>query len=94
MAFSQTLLIRTAAVCIIPLLSILYFRLNPAEPDSTPFLLNGIILACEATFLFKFILFACIGHHLRGEHHEKKRTAWLFLPIALLIAYIVYYFAA
>lgn len=93
MNFQKTFLIRTAAVCIIPLLTVLYFLLNPAERNSTQFLINGIILACEATFLFKFILFACIGHHLRGEHEEKKRTAWLLLPIALLIAYIVYYFA-
>ncbi|MDO4696047.1 MAG: hypothetical protein Q4A49_00705 [Neisseria sp.] len=94
MAFSKTLLIRTAAVCIIPLLSILYFRFHPAEPGSTQFLLNGIILACEATFLFKFVLFSYIGHHLRGERQEQKYTAWLFLPIILLLFYIMHYFNA
>ncbi|MDO5059843.1 MAG: hypothetical protein Q4D82_07850 [Neisseria sp.] len=94
MSFQKTFLIRAAAVCLIPLLTALYFALNPAERGSTQFLVNGIILACECAFLFKFILFACIGHHLRGEQREKKLTAWLFLPIVLLIAYIVYYFAA
>ncbi|MBQ9601098.1 MAG: hypothetical protein IJR46_03715 [Neisseriaceae bacterium] len=84
-------LIRWLIVLIIPAITIIYFHLIPAK-DSTEHLINGIILACEATFLFKFILFAIIGHHLRGEHQEKKRQYFLFIPIILLILYTIYYF--
>lgn len=85
--------IRWLIVLLIPASTLLYFHFFPSQ-DATEHLINGIILACEATFLFKFVLFALIGHHLRGEQQEKKRQYWLFIPIILLIAYTVYYFQA
>ncbi|WP_308026244.1 hypothetical protein [Neisseria mucosa] len=37
------------------------FVVNPPE-DAAQHLINGIILACEATFLFKFVFFDTIKH--------------------------------
>lgn len=88
----KPLLIRWLLVCLLPLFTIAYFIFNPAEQGSTRFLINGIILACECAFLFKYILFALIGHHLRGEHAHKQHTAWQFTPLILFIAYICHYF--
>ena len=53
---SKPILLRWLVVCLIPLATLLWFALNPPE-DKTQHLINGIILACEATFLFKFVLF-------------------------------------
>lgn len=84
-------MIRWLVVILVPLSIIAYIYLVPAA-NSLDHLINGIILACAATFLFKFVLFAAIGHHLRGEHTQKKQTYFLFIPIILLILYTVYYF--
>ena len=87
------LLIRWLAVCLIPLATLALFTANPPEGKSEH-LLNGIILACEATFLFKFVLFDTIKHHLKQEHDLKKKVMLLFIPIALLIVYLFHYFGA
>lgn len=94
MTFRRLWLIRALAVCLIPSATAVYFHFNPAERGSIPFLTNGAILACETVFLFKFILFSVIGHHLRGEKRERAYTACLFVPIALSACYTVYYFTA
>lgn len=86
-------LIRWLIVVSIPVATLLCFAIFPAK-DATDYLINGIILACEATFLFKFVLFAVIGHHLRQEKQQKQQAYWLFLPIVLLVAYIITYFQA
>ncbi|MGF6147333.1 Uncharacterised protein [Kingella potus] len=85
--------LRLAAVTLLPLLCALWFYFRPAA-NRTGFLIDGIIMACLCTFLFKYILFACIGHHLRGEMRLKRQTALLFLPLALFAAYICRYFGA
>lgn len=90
---SKQFLIRWTIVLLIPVVTLFCFAVFPAK-DATDHLINGIILACEATFLFKFVLFAVIGHHLRQEPQQKKQAYWLFLPIILLISYLVYYFQA
>lgn len=85
--------LRWAIVVLLPLLTAVYFHWqNPS--DATDYLINGIILACEAAFLFKFVLFAVIGHHLRGEVAAKRQASYLFLPILLFVIYIVFYFLA
>ncbi|MDO4997798.1 MAG: hypothetical protein Q4E16_04045 [Neisseria sp.] len=91
---NKTLLIRALVVCLLPLFTAIFFALNPAEAGSSTFLIYGIILACECAFLFKWIVFAIIAHHLRGEHTLKLQTAWLFIPLILLAVYIAYYFGA
>lgn len=90
---TQQTLIRWAIVVLIPAVTLFCFAVFPAK-DATDYLINGIILACEATFLFKFVLFAVIGHHLREEPQQKKQACWLFVPIVLLVVYVVYYFMA
>ena len=60
----------------------------------TQHLINGIILACEATFLFKFVLFDVIKHHLKQEPELKRQSIWMFIPIVLLIVYLFHYFGA
>lgn len=86
-------MIRWLIVLFVPLIIIAYMAIVPAS-SAIDHLIYGIILACAATFLFKFVLFALIGHHLRGEHAQKKQTLFLFIPIMLLIMYTVYYFQA
>ena len=51
-------------------------------------------LACECAFLFKYVLFALITHHLKGEFAYRRQTALLFLPLILLVVYTFYYFGA
>ena len=87
------ILLRWLAVCLIPLATLLAFALFPPE-DHTQYLINGIILACEATFLSKFVLFETVKHHLKQEHALKRQTALLFLPLLALIAYLFHYFGA
>ena len=58
---------RWLLVCLLPLFTAVYFHFFPATPGSSGFLINGIILACECAFLFKYVLFALITHHLKGE---------------------------
>ncbi|PSJ81450.1 hypothetical protein [Neisseria iguanae] len=88
---SKGLLIRWLIVCLIPLITMLAFALIPPH-DHMQYLINGIILACEATFLFKFVLFGVIKHHLKQESELKRKTMLLFVPIFLLIIYLVHYF--
>ncbi|WP_373740538.1 hypothetical protein [Neisseria sp.] len=83
--------LRWLVICLIPLVSIAAFTLMPPE-DKAQYMINGIILACEATFLFKFVLFETIKHHLKDEPEWKRQTLLLFIPIFLLIGYTVYYF--
>ncbi|MDO4640519.1 MAG: hypothetical protein Q4A84_02280 [Neisseria sp.] len=78
-------------VCLIPLLTIAYFSVNPAQTPSKH-LLNGIILACECTFLFKYVLFKVLAAHLKKQTALKKRLQWLFIPLVLSIAYTCHYF--
>lgn len=86
-------IIRWLVVIVVPAIIIAYIRIAPSA-NAADHLIHGIILACAATFLFKFVLFAAIGHHLRGEHTQKKQTLFLFVPIILLILYTIYYFQA
>lgn len=58
---SKPFIIRWPAVCLTPLATLAIFVVNPPE-DAAQHLINGIILACEATFLFKFVLFDTIKH--------------------------------
>lgn len=46
---SRNLLVRWLVVCLIPLATLAVFVANPPE-DKPQHLINGIILACEATF--------------------------------------------
>lgn len=85
--------VRWLIVCLIPLATRLSFAVFPPE-DHTQYLINGIILACEATFLFKFVLFDVIKHHLRQESELKKQMLLLFVPIVILIVYLFHYFGA
>ena len=85
---------RWLLVCLLPLLTAVYFHFFPAVPGSSGFLINGIILACECAFLFKYVLFALVTHHLKGEFAYRRQTALLFLPLILLVLYIFYYFGA
>ena len=57
----KILVIRWLIVCLIPLITLAIFVVNPPG-DEAQHLINGIILACEATFLFKFVLFDTIKH--------------------------------
>lgn len=88
---SKNLLVKWLVVCLIPLITLLAFAIFP-PPDHTQYLINGIILACEATFLFKFVLFDTIKHHLRQDSVAKRKTMLLFVPILLLIVYLFHYF--
>ncbi|WP_304668066.1 hypothetical protein [Neisseria polysaccharea] len=90
---SRNLLVRWLTVCLIPLATFAVFAANPPK-DTAQHLINGIILACEATFLFKFILFETIKHHLKQEFDLKRQTMFLFIPIILLIVYLFHYFGA
>lgn len=89
----KILIIRWLIVCLIPSITLVIFVVNPPE-DEAQHLINGIILACEATFLFKFILFETIKHHLKQEFDLKRQTMLLFIPIVLLIVYLFHYFGA
>ena len=89
----KILIIRWLIVCLIPLITLAIFVVNAPE-DAAQYLINGIILACEATFLFKFILFETIKHHLKQEFDLKRQTMLLFIPIVLLIVYLFHYFGA
>ena len=89
----KILIIRWLIVCLIPLITLAIFVVNAPE-DAAQHLINGIILACEATFLFKFILFDTIKHHLKQEFDLKRQTMFLFIPIILLIVYLFHYFGA
>ena len=93
MACSPNFLIRWLLVCLIPSATVLYFYISPPS-DQSQHLLNGIILVCEATFLCKFVLFETIKHHLRQEPELRKKMSLLFIPIALLVIYLFYYFGA
>lgn len=90
---SRSLIIRWLIVCLIPLATLAVFAVYPPE-DKTQHLINGIILACEATFLFKFVLFDTIKHHLKQEFELKRQTIKMFAPIVLLIVYLFHYFGA
>ena len=76
---SKPLIIRWLAVCLIPLATLAVFTVNPPE-DAAQHLINGIILACEATFLFKFVLFDTIKHHLKQEFDLKRQTSIIYSP--------------
>ena len=93
LAMLRNLLVRWLVVCLIPLATLAVFASNPPE-DAAQHLINGIILACEATFLFKFVLFETIKHHLKQEFNLKRQTMLLFIPIILLIVYLFHYFGA
>ncbi|ULJ61873.1 hypothetical protein [Wielerella bovis] len=86
----NSILKRWLIACLLPLGMIMWFTLNPA---GTPIdhLINGIIMACAATFLFKYILFAAIMAHLRGEKNQRNQTLWQFVPVFGFVAYIVWY---
>ncbi|MCP1659541.1 hypothetical protein [Neisseria perflava] len=90
---SKHLLIRWLIVCLIPLITLLAFVVFPPA-DHTQYLINGIILACEATFLFKFVLFDVIKFHLKQDGVMRRKTAWQFAPIVVLIVYLFHYFGA
>jgi len=70
--------LRWLLVCLLPLFTAVYFHFFPATPGSSGFLINGIILACECAFLFKYVLFALITHHLKGEFAYRRQTALLY----------------
>lgn len=82
---------RWLAVCLLPIAATVWFAFNSAA-DRSGHLLNGIILACLCVFLGKYVLFALIGAHLRGDTSTRKQAAWQFLPLAAFSAYIVWYF--
>lgn len=90
---SKNMLLRWLIVCLVPLATIAaLFLSRPLSPVGE--LIGGIILACEAAFLFKFVLFETIKHHLKHEHAFKRQTMWLFAPIVLLVLYLFHYFGA
>lgn len=89
---NKTLLIKTLIVCLLPVATVLFFSTQSTEVGSLSHLINGIIMACECVFLLKWIIFAMIAHHLRGEHALKTQTAWLLLPLMVFAGYIVFYF--
>ena len=85
--------LRWLIICLIPLATLAAIALSaPLSPIGH--LIGGIILACEAAFLFKFVLFETIKHHLKNEPELKRRTLPLFAPIVLLVAYLFHYFGA
>lgn len=84
---------RWLAVCLLPPAAAAWFWFRPAA-DGTDYLINGIILACLCVFLFKYVLFALIGAHLRGDPAARKQAAWQFVPLLLFTVYIVFYFVA
>lgn len=77
--------------CAIPLLTLLAFALIP-ETSPLAHLIRGIILACEAVFLAKWVGFKVISHHLHGNHQAKKQVLWLLLVPLLLAIYLLHYF--
>lgn len=79
------------SICLIPLLSIAYILLNPAQ-TSSKHLLHGVVLACECVFLFKFVLFKTISAHLQKQFLLKKQLMQLFVPLILLALYICHHF--
>lgn len=87
----KNMLLRWLIICLIPLLTLAATALSaPLSPIGH--LIGGIVLACEAAFLFKFVLFETVKHHLKNEHALKRQIIWLFTPIVVLIIYICHYF--
>ena len=78
----KILIIRWLIVCLIPLITLAIFAVNPPK-DAAQHLINGIILAFET-----------IKHHLKQEFDLKRQTMLLFIPIILLIVYLFHYFGA
>lgn len=78
-------------VCVVPMGLILWFHFSPAQ-NRTDFLINGIIMACAATFLFKYIGITAIMAHLQQDLINKKQALYQLIPIVLFILYIIYYF--
>lgn len=90
---SKNIILRWLIVCLIPLLTIAYFLLNPAdETIKHARLVRGAILACECVFLAKFVLFEVVSHHLKDEMKEKKQTTLLFIPLFIFALYICHFF--
>lgn len=83
--------VRWLAVCLIPLILLIWFIIFPAA-NPRDHLINGIIMACAAVFLFKMVLFAYIGSHLRQDRTAKKHALLQMLPPVLFGVYIAYYF--
>ena len=90
---SKPLIIRWLAVCLIPLATLAVFAVNPPEDAAQP-LITRLIRACEATILFKFVVFGTIKHPRKQEFDLKRQTMLLFIPIVLLIVYLFHYFGA
>lgn len=82
---------RWLVVCLLPLIlaAVLAWR---GAADAKDALLNGIMLVCGAVFLFKYVLFALIGAHLRQDSYGRRQAALQMLPLAVFVLYIVYYF--
>lgn len=80
---------RWLAVCLIPAALMLWSALNPAA-DAKAHLLNSIILSCACVFLFKYILFAAVAAHLRGDAPAKRQALLQLLPNTAFAAYIVW----
>ncbi|MDK4688340.1 hypothetical protein [Kingella negevensis] len=82
---------RWLIVCLTPLLLVIWFAINPAQTP-TDYLINGIVMACAAAFLFKYVLFAAIWSHLKRDLRNKQHALWQFVPLGVFIGYIVWYF--
>lgn len=82
---------RWLAVCLLPplLAAVLAWR---GAADAKTGMLHGIMLVCAAVFLFKYVLFALIGAHLRHDLPARRQAALQMLPLAAFALYIVYYF--
>ncbi len=81
---------RWIAICLIPIILIGYFTLNPAD-NPTDHMMNTIIMACAATFLTKYVLFAIIWTHLKHEAQEKRHAWAQLVPLGAFIMYIIWY---
>ncbi|EGZ47450.1 hypothetical protein [Neisseria wadsworthii] len=90
-ASANNMLFHWLAVCLIPLVTIVYFTFNPAQTPANH-LTYGIILACECVFLFKYVLFKFLAAHLKEQPQVKRQFARLFLPPVILTGYICHYF--
>lgn len=87
----NAIIMRWCAVCLMPIGLATWFALNPAT-DAADHLINGIIMACAAVFLFKMALFAMIAGSLRQDARAKKHGLWQMLPPLLFGIYVAYYF--